>query len=145
MGASYQLTDLAEGLVLREFLGIGSLIMPSGAYLCLFGAGATPGDAAGADAFASELATTIASQYGRVRAFFSATALTNDGFAENATDALFATAGGAWPTLGAIGISNSATQRLGSLLWWGGLQTVQTVLVNQRAKVAQGDLDVTVD
>jgi hypothetical protein len=84
-----------------------------------------------------ELATTIASRYQREREFFSATGPTDDGFAENATDCLFATAGGARPTLLAIGLTNAATQRQGTLIWWGGLQTVQAVLVNRRAKVSR--------
>jgi hypothetical protein len=135
MGASHQLADGSEHQVLREFLGIGSLILPSGIYIALFGASLA--DAAGADVFASELATTLASRHQREREFFSATGPTDVGFAENATDCLFATAGGARPTLLAIGLTNSATQRQGTLIWWGGLQTVQTVLVNRRAKVSR--------
>jgi hypothetical protein len=140
VGASYQLTNLGENLALCNLLAASNFILPSGVYVCLFGA--TPGDS---DAFASELSTTIASRYNRVQGFFSATAPANDGFAENATDALFPTAGAAWPTVVALGLAAHATEKSGSLIWWGGLQTVQTVLVNQRAKVAQGDLDVTVD
>lgn len=140
MPASYAFTNYAENKVLTEMLGIGSAILPSGVYVCLFGA--SPGDAG---AFASELATGIASQYTRIRGFFSATGPTNDGFAENATDILFPTSGTAWPTVTHMGIADVATQGGGNLLWWGPLTTVQTVLVNQRFKFAQGDLDVTVD
>lgn len=139
MGASYQITNSWEKRLLDESLGVGSLLLPSGVYIALFGA--TPGDTG---SFASELATTVASGYSRTRGFFAA-ATTTDGFTENATDVLFPTALTNWPTILAMGIVDVATQGQGSLIWWGGLTTIQTVLVNQRAKFATGDLDVNID
>jgi hypothetical protein len=135
--ASYNLTQHVENWVLDQTLGVGSLLLPSGIYVALFGA--TPGDES---TFASELSTSIASRYERVRGFFAAGSA---GFSENATDALFATAGGAWPTIVAIGLVHGASAGAGSLIWWGGLSSPQVALVNQRIKLTQGDLDVTVD
>lgn len=141
MGASYQLTNAWEKKLLDESLGVGSKLLPSGVYVALFGA--TPADAG---VFASELSTSIASGYTRVggQGIFNA-ATSTDGFTENATDILFPTAMANWPTLAGMAIVDVGTQGQGSMIWWGGLNTVQTVLVNQRAKFAAGDLDVNID
>jgi hypothetical protein len=79
-----------------------------------------------------------------VRAFFAG-ATTTDGFSENATDIIYPTAGTNWPTVVALAVMDSATQGQGSMIWWGGLNTVGVSLVNQRFRVATGDLDVTLD
>lgn len=135
--ASYQLTEILENLLLDESMGVGSKLFPSGVYLALHGP--TPGDES---TFASELASSIASQYARVRLHMRAA---SGGVTKNATDALYATAGGPWPTVGGISISNVATERSGSMLWWGAPNAVMVALVNQRARFPADAIDVSLD